>query len=554
MNKMTMTKKIFKNIFLACFSMLVVTIVIIFGVMYNYHGKQIMNELHSEINIISVGVEDGDTKYLDTLSKSEKARITWVNKDGSIKYDSNVSKSKMENHLNRKEIKDAMKNGTGEDVRMSDTLSERTMYCAKLLSDGSVIRISTNQYTVWILLLNMWQPLAIVVIIALVLSYIIAYLSSKKIVMPINDLDLENVEAVTTYEEIEPLVHKISHQNRVIRDQIKELKRTQAEFNVITGNMKEGLLVLDLQGKILSYNKSVKKLLNISSLDDEYLEDLSIDDEFKTNINNAIHGTHMSDTFEYGDRYLSLYCNPVEVDGKIKGAVAVILDVTEKHQRELLRREFSANVSHELKTPLTAILASAEIIGMDSTPKETVTHFAHNITKEANRLITLVNDIIKLSKLDDKSYEPEDKKVDIYEIAKNVEDTLSPIADNCGVQLTLYGEKTIVHGVPTLLSEIVYNLVDNAIKYNKPNGSVTITVAPVNGKATLIVEDTGIGISKEDQSRIFERFYRVDKSHSKEVGGTGLGLSIVKHGVEHHNGKMKVESELGKGTKITIKF
>ena len=553
-NKMTMTKKIFKNIFLACFSMLVVTIVIIFGVMYNYHGKQIMNELHSEINIISVGVEYGGTKYLDTLSKSEKARITWVNKDGSIKYDSNVSKSKMENHLNRKEIKDAMKNGTGEDVRMSDTLSERTMYCAKLLSDGSVIRISTNQYTVWILLLNMWQPLAIVVIIALVLSYIIAYLSSKKIVMPINDLDLENVEAVTTYEEIEPLVHKISHQNRVIRDQIKELKRTQAEFNVITGNMKEGLLVLDLQGKILSYNKSVKKLLSISSLDDEYLEDLSIDDEFKTNINNAIHGTHMSDTFEYGDRYLSLYCNPVEVDGKIKGAVAVILDVTEKHQRELLRREFSANVSHELKTPLTAILASAEIIGMDSTPKETVTHFAHNITKEANRLITLVNDIIKLSKLDDKSYEPEDKEVDIYEIAKNVEDTLSPIADNCGVQLTLYGEKTIVHGVPTLLSEIVYNLVDNAIKYNKPNGSVTITVAPVNGKATLIVEDTGIGISKEDQSRIFERFYRVDKSHSKEVGGTGLGLSIVKHGVEHHNGKMKVESELGKGTKITIKF
>ena len=549
-----MTKKIFKNIFLACFSMLVVTIVIIFGVMYNYHGKQIMNELHSEINIISVGVEYGGTKYLDTLSKSEKARITWVNKNGSIKYDSNVSKSKMENHLNRKEIKDAMKNGTGEDVRMSDTLSERTMYCAKLLSDGSVIRISTNQYTVWILLLNMWQPLAIVVIIALVLSYIIAYLSSKKIVMPINDLDLENVEAVTTYEEIEPLVHKISHQNRVIRDQIKELKRTQAEFNVITSNMKEGLLVLDLQGKILSYNKSVKKLLSISSLDDEYLEDLSIDDEFKTNINNAIHGTHMSDTFEYGDRYLSLYCNPVEVDGKIKGAVAVILDVTEKHQRELLRREFSANVSHELKTPLTAILASAEIIGMDSTPKETVTHFAHNITKEANRLITLVNDIIKLSKLDDKSYGPEDKEVDIYEIAKNVEDTLSPIADNCGVQLTLYGEKTIVHGVPTLLSEIVYNLVDNAIKYNKPNGSVTITVAPVNGKATLIVEDTGIGISKEDQSRIFERFYRVDKSHSKEVGGTGLGLSIVKHGVEHHNGKMKVESELGNGTKITIKF
>lgn len=554
MNKMTMTKKIFKNIFLACFSMLVVTIVIIFGVMYNYHGKQIMNELHSEINIISVGVEDGGTKYLDTLSKSEKSRITWVNKDGSVKYDSSVSKSKMENHLNRKEIKNAMKNGTGEDIRMSDTLSERTMYCAKLLSDGSVIRISTSQYTVWILLLNMWQPLAIVVIIALVLSYIIASLSSKKIVMPINDLDLENVEAVTTYEEIEPLVHKISHQNRVIRDQIKELKRTQAEFNVITSNMKEGLLVVDLQGKILSYNKSVKKLLNISSLDDEYLEDLSIDDEFKTNINNAIHGTHMSDTFEYGDRYLSLYCNPVEVDKKIKGAVAVILDVTEKHQRELLRREFSANVSHELKTPLTAILASAEIVGMDATPRETVTHFAHNITKEANRLITLVNDIIKLSKLDDKSYEPEDKEVDIFEIAKNVEDTLSPIADNCNVKLTLYGEKTIVHGVPTLLSEIVYNLVDNAIKYNKPKGSVTITVAPVNGKATLIVEDTGIGISKEDQSRIFERFYRVDKSHSKEVGGTGLGLSIVKHGVEHHGGKMKVESELGKGTKITIKF
>lgn len=522
--------------------------------MYDYHGKEIMEELHSEINSISVGVEQGGIKYLKSLSKSKNTRITWINKDGSVKYDTDVANTSMENHINRKEIEDAINNGTGEDVRMSDTLSEKTMYCAKLLSDGTVIRISTNQYTVWILLLNMFQPLAIVIILSLVLSYIIAFFGSKKIVMPINELDLENIDAITTYEEIEPLVNKISHQNRVIRKQIKELKRTQAEFNVITGNMKEGLLIIDLQGKILSYNKSVKKLLNISNIDGAYLDDLDIQDEFTKNINNAIHGTHQSDTFAFGDRFLSIYCNPVEVDNKIKGAVAVILDVTEKHQRETLRREFSANVSHELKTPLTAILASAEILCMDNTDQETVNHFAHNITKEANRLITLVNDIIKLSKLDDKSYEPENEDVDIFEIAKNIEENLSPIAKNCNVKLQLYGEKTIVHGVPTLLSEIIYNLVDNAIKYNKENGSVTITVAPINNKATIIVEDTGIGISKENQSRVFERFYRVDKSHSKEVGGTGLGLSIVKHGVEHHNGKMKVESTPGKGTKITIQF
>lgn len=549
-----MTKKIFKNIFLGCISVLIATIIIIVGVMYNYYGDEMMNELKLELNSISSGVEIGGFDFLDSLEKNERGRITWIDSDGTVRYDSDATADKMENHLDREEIREALETGKGEAIRTSNTLSEKTMYCAKLLSDGSVIRVSTNQYTVWILLLNMFQPLAIVIIIALVLSYAIAFFASKKIVMPINELDLENVGAVTTYEEIEPLVHRISHQNRVIKKQIKELKRTQAEFNTITSNMKEGLIVVDTEGKILSHNKSALKLLSAKSLQDEFLNNLNIDKQFSDDLKLALDGIHTNEVITFGDRFLSIYCNPVEVDGKVKGAVAVLLDVTEKHQREMLRREFSANVSHELKTPLTAILASAEIIAMPATTQETSAHFAGNIIKEANRLITLVNDIIKLSKLDDKSFEPELEDVDLYELAKDVESTLSPIADSCKVKLELYGERTMLKGMPTVLSEIIYNLADNAIKYNKENGKVTITVAPVNGKATLIVEDTGIGISKDDQSRVFERFYRVDKSHSKEVGGTGLGLSIVKHGVEHHNGKITLESEPEKGTKITVVF
>lgn len=549
-----MTKKIFKNIFLGCCFVLITTIIIIVGVMYNFYGEEMMKELKSELNSISSGVELNGTDYLDSLEKNSRGRITWINNDGTVKYDTDAVTDKMENHLNREEFKEALEHGTGESIRNSDTLSEKTMYCSKLLSDGSVIRVSTNQYTVWILLLNMMQPLAIVIIISLVLSYSIAFFASKKIVMPINELDLKNIEAVSTYEEIEPLVHRISHQNRVIREQINELKRTQAEFSTITGNMKEGLIIFDTKGKILSYNKSALKLLNIQNIQDKYLKDLGVDEQFSESIKLALDGIHTNESVSSGDRYLNIYCNPVDVDGKVKGAVAVLLDVTEKHQRDILRREFSANVSHELKTPLTAILASSEIIEADNTTKETSVHFAGNIKKEANRLITLVNDIIKLSKLDDKSVVIESENVNLFELAKDVVDTLAPIADNCNVSLELYGEKTMLNGIPAVLSEIIYNLADNAIKYNKANGKVTITVAPINGKATLIVEDNGIGISKEDRSRIFERFYRVDKSHSKEVGGTGLGLSIVKHGVEHHNGKIKLESEINKGTKITVIF
>lgn len=549
-----MTKKIFKNIFLGCIAVLVSTIVIIVGVMYDFYGDELMKQLHHQISTISAGVEKDGVSYLESIDIADDERITWIDSDGSVKFDTDATADTMENHLDREEIKDAMNNGEGETVRYSSTLSERTMYYAKLLPDKTVIRVSTNQYSVWILLFNMLQPLAIVMILALVLSYVIAFFASKKIVMPINQLDLENINTVETYEEITPLVRKISHQNRVIREQIKELKQTQAEFNTITNNMKEGLLIVDLQGKILSHNKSAEKLLGVESPRGEYLEDLGVDNSFLKDISLAIHGTHMSEVIPFGDRYLSVYCNPVVLEDKVKGAVAVILDVTEKHQREVLRREFSANVSHELKTPLTAILASAEILRDENTPKETVTHFAGNITKEANRLITLVNDIIKLSKLDDKSIVMETQDVDLFKIAKDVQDTLDPIASSNNITLKLYGEKTMLKGVPTILSEIVYNLVDNAIKYNRAGGSVTVTVAPVDGKATLIVEDTGIGISKEDKSRVFERFYRVDKSHSKEIGGTGLGLSIVKHGVEYHKGTLSVESELGKGTRITVKI
>lgn len=545
-----MTKKIFKNVFLSYLTVLVATIVIVFGVTYSFYGDELIKELHSELNTVSVGVEQNGVNYLDSLDLEHDKRITWVNKDGTVKYDTDASENKMENHLNRQEIKDALLNGEGEAVRYSDTLSEKTMYCAKLLNDGTIIRVSTNQYTVWILLLNMLQPLAIVIIISLVISYISAYFASRKIVQPINELDLENADITSTYEEIEPLVQKIRTQNAVIKKQIKELKRAQAEFNAITKNMKEGLLVVDRSGNVLSYNDSIKTILGISVINNIK----SIINPFSGYIESSINGEHISEIIEYNDSCYEFFSNPVYVDEKVKGAVTVILDVTEKHHREVLRREFSANVSHELKTPLAAILASAEVIAMEGTPKETDLHFSKNIIKETNRLITLVNDIIKLSKLDSNSLTFISEKVDLHKVGESVIERLSPIAENNNIKLNLIGEKSVVYGVPAVLDEIVYNLVDNAIKYNNPNGKVDITIAPIQGKITLIVEDNGIGISEENKDRIFERFYRVDKSHSKDVGGTGLGLSIVKHGVEYHNGKLNIESEVGKGTKITVVF
>ncbi|MGN0488488.1 MAG: ATP-binding protein [Ruminococcus sp.] len=545
-----MTKKIFKNVFLGCLAVIISTIVIVFGVTYSFYGNELMKELHTELKTVSVGVEQNGVNYLKNLELGNDKRITWINSDGSVKYDTDASVNKMENHLNRQEIKEAILNGEGEAVRNSDTLSEKTMYCAKLLNDGTIIRVSTNQYSVWILLINMLQPFAIVVIISLVISYIAAYLASRKIVQPINELDLENADVSTTYEEIEPLVQKIRTQNVVIKKQIKELKRTQAEFTAITKNMKEGLLIIDQYGKILSFNDSAKTILGISEIDNIK----NIIKPFSDYIRSSTYGEHISEVIEYNDSCYELFSNPVYVDENVRGAVAVILDITEKHQREVLRREFSANVSHELKTPLAAILASAEVIALDSTPKDADLHFSKNIIKETNRLITLVNDIIKLSKLDNNTLEEISEKVDLHDIGESVVERLTPIAESNNVKLNLIGEKAIVFGVPAVLDEIVYNLVDNAIKYNKPKGKVDITIAPIQGKTTLIVEDTGIGISEENKDRIFERFYRVDKSHSKEVGGTGLGLSIVKHGVEHHNGKLSIESELGKGTKITVVF
>ncbi len=545
-----MTKKIFKNVFLSCLAVLVFTIVIVFGVTYSFYGDELMKELHTELKAVSVGIEQNGVDYLTALDIVNDKRITWINSDGTVKYDTDISANKMENHLNRQEIKDAILKGEGEAVRTSDTLSEKTMYCAKLMKDGTIIRVSTNQYSVLILLLNMLQPLAIVVIISLILSYVSAHFASKKIVQPINELDIENADVSTIYEEIEPLVQKIRTQNTVIKKQITELKRTQAEFNAITKNMKEGLLVVDQYGKILSFNDSAQAILGIS----EVYNIKNIIKPFSEYIKSSIHGEHISEIIEYNDSCYEFFSNPVFVDEKVGGAVAVILNVTEKHQREALRREFSANVSHELKTPLTAILASAEVIAMERTPKETDLHFSKNIIKETNRLISLVNDIIKLSNLDNNSLEIISEKVDLYAICESVVDRLLPIAESNNIKLNLIGEKAVVFGVPAVLDEIVYNLVDNAIKYNKPNGKVDITIAPIPGKTTLIVEDTGIGISEENKDRIFERFYRVDKSHSKDVGGTGLGLSIVKHGVEHHKGKLNIESELEKGTKITVVF
>lgn len=549
-----MTKKIFKSIMAVCTVVLVLGLAFVMGILYRYFGKQIFTELEKEASYVAQGVELSGVEYLEKL-KGKNSRITLIDKDGGVLYDNQAEASSMENHEDREEVEEAAATGKGEAVRMSETLSEKTIYYALRLEDGKILRVSSTQYSVLALVYQLIVPVLWILLLMIVLSGVFAFRLSKKVVEPVNNLDLEHPEENEIYEEVAPLLSRMYKQNKEIKNQIDTARRQQEEFSIITENMQEGLVVIDRYTMILSGNSSVWKLFHVNGpKNGESVYVLNRSEEFQSIIDKALDGKHNEAVLKVDGSDIHVIANPVMREEQVEGAVLLLVNITEKLEREKLRREFSANVSHELKTPLTSISGFAEIIQDGYVKEEDVRAFAGRIYKEAQRLITLVEDVLRISQLDEGEVPYEWTETDLYQTAKNVFGTLSEAAKKQDVHLYIEGDRVQLHTVPNILEEVLFNLCDNAIKYNKPGGSVCICLTENEESVCISVKDNGVGIPKEDQSRVFERFYRVDKSHSKEIGGTGLGLSIVKHGVSFLGGEVELESTPGQGTEITISF
>ncbi len=549
-----MTKRIFRSVCIVAVVVLFASLALVMGVLYDYFSGSQENQLKTQTDLAAQGIEHEGSSYFDGLD-SEELRITWIDKKGKVLFDNKTDASSMENHLEREEVRQAVENGYGKSSRYSETLTEKSLYSAKKLSDGSVLRLSVSQYSVLTLFLGMLRPVLIIALLAVVLALLLAYRLSKNIVTPLNKLNLDSPLSNKVYEELSPLLKRMDAQQRQLKHQSEELKRKREEFETATENMSEGLIILNEKGVILSINRAAAKMLGLSEDSvgkDIFSEKTSVNLKEPTQI--ALSGKNKEEVFALRDGNCQLLANPVSTDGKVTGAALLVLDVTEKERAEQMRREFTANVSHELKTPLQTISGYAELLANGMVADKDKTAFSEKIYAEAQRMIRLIEDIIKLSNLDEGAVELTRETVDLYATAENTVRSLLPAAKKANVTLSLNGENAEIYGIPQLLTAVVYNLCDNAIKYNKDGGTVFVNVKNNAENIVLSVRDTGIGIPKEQQERIFERFYRVDKSHSKEVGGTGLGLSIVKHAAKLHEAKITLESEVGKGTEITVIF
>ena len=537
-----------------CALVLAVGLAAVMGILYSNFDGQMRKELSKEAAYLAYGVEQQGTDYLKNV-KDKSSRITYINKDGTVLFDNKADADKMQNHKNRTEFQKAEKYGAGECSRYSDTLSEKTIYYALRLKDGTVLRVSDTQDSVLALVENLIFPLCGLLCLMLILSGIMASAISKRIVKPINELDLESPEENRIYEELSPLLSKIHRQNREIQNQLELAKQQQEEFALITENMREGLIVIDKYTMILSANSSAWNLFRVDKVcQGESVYCLDRAEDFRHAIEQVLSGEHAELILKLNGSDIQLIANPVVRGQKTEGAVILLVNVTEKLERENLRREFSANVSHELKTPLTSISGFAEIMQGGLVKCEDIPKFAGRIYKESQRLLQLVEDVIQISQLDEEKTSYTWELVDVYQVCKNAFESLKEKAQSMNVHLYICGDSMKMEAVRTLLEEAVYNVCDNAIKYNRNDGSVSIFLTQTAHEIQIVVKDTGVGIPKEDQDRVFERFYRVDKSHSKEIGGTGLGLSIVKHAVSTLNGSIVLRSEEGSGTEITMKF
>lgn len=548
-----MHKKIFRSSILVTLLVLLSSIVLIMGILYEYFESQLISELKKEAVYISTAIENEGLDYLDSID-DENERITLISPDGTVIADTVADTETLENHSGRDEVKQAIKDGSGTSSRYSSTLTEKIVYYAVKMEDGNILRISARHYTVFIILFGLAQPIIIVVLIALVLSLWLCHRVSVRLVDPINELDLEHPENNETYEELTPLLKKIAYQRKTIEEQLKNASQMREEFRLITENMSEGFLVIDNEMRILTHNEAAMKLLNMSDTESENILSVNRSKAFIQMLENVLSGVHDESETESDGTCYRFIANPVFEGNQVIGAVIVILDVTESMNREKLRREFTSNVSHELKTPLTSISGFAEIMKNGDTPEEMVIDFSNSIYNEAQRLISLVSDIMKISELDEKTVVYKKETVDLYALSLEIATRLHAEADKKKIKINVIGDTAEVIGVRKILDEMVYNLCDNAIKYNKDNGIIDIIISSAGDKVKLTVRDTGIGIPVSQQNRVFERFYRVDKARSKSIGGTGLGLAIVKHGAIYHDAVISLESQENIGTSISIIF
>ena len=523
------------------------------GVQYQIYDESMQKSLKNKAYIISV---DGDTENLEKYRNIEE-RITLIDESGRVLFDNKAIAANMGNHLSRKEVASALENGDGYSVRRSETLGSKTCYYALRLDNGNVLRISGNSFTVWAVVLELLPPIAAVAVMTFVLSTVLASVISKKILKPINNIDLDKPEIEESYDELTPFINKINAQNRRLDRQIAKLTRSRREFEIIAENMSEGLLLTDINGNIITHNKGTEKFFDVTgSIDGSNILTVNRSEIFRKIFNDITEKKHGEEVLSLGGRFYDITANPVyDENNAVCGAVVLIVDITEKENREKLRREFTANVSHELKTPLTSISGISDMLMNGIVASDDIKGFARDINKESARLISLVNDIIKLSELDEGGADNDEaKKVDLAEISSEVAKRLEPVAEKKGVVINTAGENAEITAGESLVFEMIYNLCDNAVKYNKENGTVTVTTGVSDGAPFVSVKDTGIGIPSECTDRIFERFYRVDKSRSKESGGTGLGLSIVKHIAMSLGGEITVDSTPEVGTNITVVF
>ena len=548
-----MTKKIFQSILLVAGCVLLASLLIIMGFLYDYFGGVEENQLRDELSLAAAAVEDGGTDYLSRLT-ADRCRLTWIAADGSVLYDTRTDAESLENHASRAEVSQALTTGTGESTRYSSTLMEKTMYYAQRLDDGTVLRISISRATVGMIAVGMIQPLLIVLIVALILSGLLARRLSRRIVDPLNSLDLEHPLDNDAYEELSPLLKRIHRQHVEIQTQLRELREKTDEFTQITGSMREGLVLLDEHGSILSINAAAQALFGADAqcVGRDFLT-IERSHEISAAIQAAVTDGHSEVRAERAGRVYQFDISRITSDGKFLGTVILAFDITEQEFAERNRREFTANVSHELKTPLQGIIGSAELIENGMVRPDDLPRFVGHIHAEAARLVTLIDDIIRLSQLDEGDAMPTEP-VDLLAVSQEAAENLHDAAAARSVTVSVTGQPSVIPGVRRLLYEVVYNLCDNAIKYNRGGGRVDVTVAADAGGSSITVADTGIGIAPEHQGRVFERFYRVDKSHSKASGGTGLGLSIVKHAVQYHHGRIELESTPGTGTTIRVVF
>lgn len=549
-----MTKRIFRTVFTVAISVLFASVILFIGVLYDYFTGVQYRQLKMQTDLVAQGALGDGIEYFDRLDV-KNYRITWIGTDGSVLYDSVSDADEMENHFEREEVKEALAEGYGESSRYSSTMTERYLYSAKRLTDGTVIRLSVTQNSLWVLTLGMLQPILAILAAAIVLSIILASRLSKNIVKPLNEINLDEPLSNDGYDELAPLLRRIDTQQQQILRQKNELKRKQSEFDTVTRSMAEGIILLNQKGIILSINRAAAELFETDSFavgKDILSVNRSL--ELSELLHRSESGSRAEAIMDFGAAKYQVDVSPVLSNDEVAGTVILLMDVTEKEKSEQMRREFTANVSHELKTPLHTISGCAELLANGMVKSEDITDFSKRIYSEAGRMIRLVEDIIKLSHLDEGADDMKWDETDLLRIADGVIKSLMPEAESNGIVATLQGESTIIYGIPQLLESIVYNLCDNAIKYNRKGGSVTVTVQDEKELVTLSVADTGIGIPEEHQKRIFERFYRVDKSHSKEIGGTGLGLSIVKHATRLHDAIIELHSAPGEGTIITVKF